>query len=135
MRMLISFILLLALTSCSKKYIEQVKSDTKTKFGFEIPAPNKAVFFVENKNIGDSTSISHTNTANSMYHKYGPARDDFFIGRTNAKDLKFNLANKTYYIAVENLPKRTAMILFDGKHKPVVKFNPKKYDRLISKIK
>ncbi len=135
MRILVSFLFLLALTSCSTKYIEQVNSDKKTRFGFEITAPSKAIYFVENKNIGDSTSKNHTKIANSMYNKYGPARDNFFIGTTNAKDFKFNLANKTYYIAVENLPKKTAMILFDGEHKPVVVFNPNKYNRLISKIK
>lgn len=137
MRIFISIFLILGLGSCSPKYIEIVNSDTKTKFGFEISAPNQAVYFVENKK---STSVndrnnSHENIANALYNKYGPARDNFFIGTTNARDFKFNLINKTYYIAVEKLPKRNAMILFDGRHKPIVKFNPKKYYRFIDKMK
>lgn len=134
---LILFIFLLGLTSCSSKYIKEVNPETKTKFGFEIPAPNQAVFFVENKNIKISGNKvnNHIAVANAMYHKHGPAKDNFFIGITNARDFKFNLANKTYYITVENLPKRTAMILFDGEHKPNIAFNYRNYSKLIAKIK
>lgn len=131
------FLMLLTLTSCSRRYIQKVNPNTKTKFGFEISAPSKAVCFVTNQKISASERRVnlHQKIANSLYNKYGPATDDFFIASTNAKDVKFNLDEKTYYIDVEQLPNRTAMILFDGRHKPVVKFNPKKYGKLISKVK
>ncbi len=135
MRIFITFIFLFALASCSRKYIEQVSPNKKTKFGFEVTAPSKAVYFVENNTISNRTSDNHIKMANAMYNKFGPARDDFFIGTTNAKDFKFNLADKSYYIAIENLPRRTAMILFDGSRKPVVVFNPNRYNKLINKIK
>lgn len=135
MRILIVVPVLLAFTSCSTRYIQQVPSDTKTKFGFAITGPNKAVYFVENEKINHSKPNNHAQLANALYNAYGPARDDFYVANTNDLDFKFNLADKTYYIAVENLPKRTAMILFDGKHKPIVAFNPRRYNKLISKIK
>ncbi len=136
MKIIVFFLALITLGSCSNMYVQQVNANTKTKFGFEISAPGKAVFFVTNQKIPSSGNISkHEKIANSLYNKYGPATDNFFIASTNAKDVKFNLGDKNYYIEVEQLPKRTAMILFDGQHKPMVEFNPKKYDKRISKIK
>ena len=134
-RILLLFTIFLGLTSCKTSSVQQVNPDTKTKFGFEITAPNKAVFFVENKNSDAQPSINHEETEDLLYNEFGPARDDFFIAKTNARDLKFNLAQKTFYIDVEKLQKRTAMILFDGKHKPIIEFNPKNYRKLIDKIK
>lgn len=135
MRIFIVFVLFLGLSSCRTASIQQVNSDIKTKFGFEITTPNKAVFFVENKQSKERISDHHSEIADLLYQQFGPATDDFFIAKTNARDLKFNLADKTYYIDVEKLPKRTAMILFDGKHKPIIEYNPKNYRKLIEKIK
>ncbi|CAM4009497.1 hypothetical protein [Flavobacterium weaverense] len=135
--MKISILLLFILTSCSPKYIQEVPSDTKTKFGFEISAPNQAVYFVENEKFEfkNNRTFEHEKIANELYNSFGPATDDFYIGKTNARDFKFNVNNKTYYIAVESLSQRTAMILFDGAHKPIIEFNPKKYRKLILKMK
>ena len=135
MRIFIVFVLFLGLASCKTASVQQVNSDTKTKFGFEITTPNKAVFFVENKKSKDRVSDHHVEIADLLYQQFGPATDDFFIAKTDARDFKFNLADKTYYIDVEKLPKRTAMILFDGKHKPIIEYNPKNYRKLIEKIK
>ncbi|NRS90336.1 hypothetical protein HNQ02_003276 [Flavobacterium sp. 7E] len=127
----IAFLFLIGLISCSPKYIHLVKSDTKPKFGFEIPAPSKAVFFVENEK--NSLDKNYINTANLLYNKYGPATDNFVIGLTDASDFIFKLGDKTYYIDVKKLPKSTAMLLFDGKHKPTVIFNPKRFEKFIIK--
>ena len=135
MRIFIVFVLFLGFTSCRTSSVQQVNSDIKTKFGFEITTPNKAVFFVENKKSKDRVSDLHSEIADLLYQQFGPATDDFFIAKTNARDFKFNLADKTYYIDVEKLPKNTAMILFDGKHKPIIEYNPKNYRKLIEKIK
>ena len=125
----------LLLYSCTSKYLVKVNPTTKTKFGFEITEPSFAVFFVENVNseVGLKNIDQHNKIANKLYNKYGPARDDFFIAKTNAKDFKFNLKNVSYYIEIQKLPQRTAMILFDGKHKPIVYFEPKKYEKIIIK--
>jgi hypothetical protein len=124
---------LLLLSACSPKYILRVNPETKTKFGFEVTAPNIAVFFVENVNspIGVSNIDRHKKIADSLYEEYGPARDNFFIARTDAKDFKFSLKKKTYYIEVQNLPQRTAMIIFNGRCKPAVYFEPEKYSKII----
>ena len=135
MRILIVFAVLLGLNSCRTALVQQVNSDVKTKFGFEITTPNKAVFFVENKQSKERISDHHSEIADLLYQQFGPATDYFFIAKTNARDLKFNLADKTYYIDVEKLPKRTAMILFDGKHKPIIEYNPKNYRKMIEEIK
>ena len=130
-----SICIVLLLNSCTTKYLVKVDAENKTKFGFEITEPNVAVLFVENINseIGLSNINQHNKIADRMYNKYGPARDDFFIAKTNAKDFKFNLKNVSYYIEIQKLPQRTAMILFDGKHKPIVYFEPKKYEKIIIK--
>lgn len=137
MRIIILLFFLTALSSCGSKYIQEVSAAQKTKFGFEITAPNQAIYFVTNEKI-EFRNITKNNPekiANVLYNKYGPARDDFFIGSTNAIDFKFNLENKTYYIAIDKFRKRNAMLLFDGKHKPKIEFNPKKYNQLIIKSK
>lgn len=126
----------LILNACTSKYIIQVSPETKTKFGFEIVAPNKAVFFVENINttIGIADTAQHKEIADRLYNKYGPSKDNFYVGRTNAKDFKFNLGNTSYYIDVKSLPRRNAVILFDGKHKPSLCFKPEKYEIELLKI-
>lgn len=127
---------LLLLASCSPKYIARVNPDTKTKFGFEATTPSVGIFFVENENtaIGLLGVEQHNKMADKMYNKYSPARTDFYIGQTNAKDFKFNLKKKTYYIETKNLPQRTAMIIFDGKHKPTVYFESEKYEAIIKSV-
>ena len=123
------------LSSCSSRFIQQVNPDTKIKFGFEINGPNKAIYFVENatREVDDTTLKNHTDMANTLYNKYGPATDQLYVGATNAKDFKFNLKGKTYYIAVENLPQRTAMILFNGKSKPIIELRSAKYHQKIKR--
>lgn len=137
MKIIIVLFLSLGIISCKTKYIQEVNPNLKTKFGFEVSSGIKAVYFIENENIEicESCLISHNSISSLMYSTYGPAKDDFYIGSTNARDFKFNLANKSYYIDIHDLPKRTAMILFDGKKKPIIEFNPKKYEKLIRKMK
>ncbi|MFD2910104.1 hypothetical protein ACFSX9_15345 [Flavobacterium ardleyense] len=130
------YLLFVLLSSCSSKYIQKVSPDTKTKFGFEISAPSVSIFFVENgtREVDDRTLYNHKNTANRLYNKYGPATDRFFIAETNARDFKFNLKGVTYYIEVDSLPQRTAMILFNGRSRPIIEFNSSKYQQKIKKF-
>lgn len=129
-------LVMLLSTSCATKYIVKVDPEIKPEFGFEVTAPNKAIFFVENLDSKNRTSrlLWHKEISGRLYKKYGPSEDGFIITQTNARDFKFNLKEKTYYIEVKNLPRRTAMILFDGKHRPIVCFNPDKYGDWIKKI-
>lgn len=130
------FFIIIFLNSCSSKYIKLVNPDTKTEFRITLTAPSQGIFFVENEKVNASnkkTIENHTRTANSIYNKYGPASDKRFVGITNARQLKFNIKDKTYLIDVSKLKKRTAMILFDGKNKPIIEYNPKKYNQLFLK--
>jgi hypothetical protein len=118
--------------SCSSKYIKLVNRDTKTEFGFTITGPNQGVFFVENTKVRaakDKIEI-HTSVANSIYNNWGPSTDKRFLGKTNARQLKFNLNDKTYLIDITEFKKRTAMVLFDGKSKPIIEYKPEKYKQL-----
>lgn len=115
--------------SCSSKYVKLVNRDAKTEFGFTLTAPTKGVFFVENIKVNASKDKmqKHAEIANSIYNNYGPATDKMFIGRTNARQLKFNIDDKTYLIDISKFKKRTAMVLFDGKNKPIIEYSPTKY--------
>lgn len=126
------FLIILFLNSCSSRYIKLVDHDTKTEFGITITAPSQGMFFVENQKVSASKNKIeiHTKTANSIYNNYGPATDIMFVGRTNARQLKFKSNNKTYLIDITQFKKRTAMILFDGKNKPIIEYNEKKYKAL-----
>lgn len=132
---LLLLFLMISVISCTSKYITEVPATTKTRFGMEITTPTKAVFFVENENAaGTEEQLSeHRQIADKLYHQFGPATDNLYIARTNAQDLKFNLGNSTYYIDVGKLPHRTAMIVFDGKNKPVLIFESKKYEKVFLK--
>lgn len=130
------FLIITFLNSCSSRYIKKVNPDTKTEFGITLTAPSQGIFFVENEkvNISNKNTIeNHTKTANSIYNKYGPSTDKRFLGRTNARQLKFNIKDKTYLIDITKFKDRTAMILFDGKNKPIIEYNPKKYYQLFLK--
>lgn len=134
------FSILIAAIFCSctsSKYIQKVKSDAKMEFGITVTAPSQGIFFVENKSVDASKNEidKHVNAANSIYNNFGPASDERFVGRTNARQLKFNVRDKTYLIDITQLRDRTAMVLFDGVHKPSIAFSPEKYHKLIAKIK
>lgn len=131
-RLPLFLVLFLVISSCSSRYIKVVSPDTKTAFGITLKAPAQAIFFVENVNVtGDNER--HTNLANSLYNQYGPATDKRVVGRTDAKQLKFILKDKTYLIDITKLKKRTALILFDGKNKPIIEYKTKKYRSLIQR--
>lgn len=128
-------LLLVVLNACSSKHIKKVNQDIKTDFGITVTSPSQGIFFVENQKVAASEEEIeiHKKTADFIYNKYGPATDNRFVGRTNARELKFITAKKTYLIDVTMLDKRTAMVLFDGKNKPVIKYNPKKYNSIVEK--
>lgn len=126
------FLLLFVVSSCASRYIKVVSPDTKTEFGITLKAPSEAIFFVENVNITGDNQV-HTNLANSLYNQYGPATDKRVVGRTDARQLKFILKDKTYLIDITKLKKRTALILFDGKNKPIIEYKTKKYRPLIQR--
>ncbi|PDS25880.1 hypothetical protein, partial [Flavobacterium branchiophilum] len=121
------------LNSCSSKYIKLVSAETKTEFGFTIIAPSQCIFFVENTKVNATSSQieNHTKIANSIYNKFGPSSDKLFVGRTNARQLKFSITDKTYFIDITQLKKRTAMVIFDGKNKPIIEYNVEKYNNLV----
>lgn len=127
------FLIIIFLNSCSSRYIKLVSPDTKTEFGITLTRPSQGIFFVENEKVGASKNKIqiHTNTANSIYNNYGPATDKRFVGRTNARQLKFNVKDKTYLIDITKLKKRTAMVLFNGESKPIIRYNAKKYNFVI----
>jgi len=119
----------LIISGCSSKYIQKVDANTKTDFGITLTAPSQGIVFVENKNI-EASEIqveTHTELANSIYNQYGPATDKRFVGRTNARQLKFIIDEKAYLIDVLKLQNRTAMVLFNGKSKPIIEYDTKKY--------
>lgn len=128
-------IILVVLNGCSSKHIKKVNQDIKTDFGITLTSPSEGIFFVENQKVAASEEEIeiHKKTADFIYNKYGPATDNRFVGRTNARELKFITAKKTYLIDITMLNKRTAMVLFDGKNKPVIKYNPKKYNSNVEK--
>lgn len=127
------FLIIIFFNSCSSRYIKLVSPDTKTEFGITLTTPSQGIFFVENEKVGASKNKIqiHTNTANSIYNNYGPATDKRFVGRTNARQLKFNVKDKTYLIDITKFKKRTAMVLFNGESKPIIRYNAKKYNFVI----
>ncbi|WP_121966606.1 hypothetical protein [Myroides sp. N17-2] len=123
---------ILFFTSCSSRYVAVVSPEAKMEFGIMLEAPSKGMFFVENEKVG-GPNVEHTNTANSLYNKYGPATDQMFVGRTNARQLKFKTEGQTYLVDITKFKKGTAMVIFDGKNKPIITFNVNKYRSLAKK--
>ena len=117
--------------SCSPKIIRNWKEGEKSDFG--ITSPSKAAFFVENENIQAEEKLvkKHTEIANQIYGLFGSATDLMLVGRTNAKTFKFKRGNKTWFVDVNQMTKRTAMILFDGSEKPMVEYDIEKYLPLV----
>lgn len=124
---------LILFSSCSSRYIESVSADAKTEFGITLIAPSQGIFFVQNEKVNAAEGVIelHTKEANSIYNMYGPATDKIFVGRTNARQLKFSMPDKTYLIDITKFKKRTAMILFIGKGKPIIIYNAKRYKSVV----
>lgn len=119
--------------SCSPKIIRNWKEGEKSDFG--ITSPSKAAFFVENENIQAEEKLvkKHTEIANQIYGLFGSATDQMLVGRTNAKTFKFTKGKKTWFVDVNQMTKRTAMILFDGSEKPMVEYNVENYLPLVKR--
>lgn len=126
---------LLFLSSCSSSYIKSVDPQVKTAFGITLTAPSQGVFFVQNKKVDafKSEIEAHIQAANSIYNNYGPATDLRFVGTTNARQLKFHTKDRTYFIDITKFKRRTAMVLFDGQHKPILVYNAKQYAKIVEK--
>lgn len=130
---LFSVLFFLFVYSCSPKMIRIAASEDKANFG--ISKPTKAVFFVENESIGASEIHinDHKNTADKIYARFGGATERVMVGRTNAKTFTFSNGDITWFVDVQKFPKRTAMVLFDGKNEPIIEYNTKKYEHLVQK--
>lgn len=131
MKKLFIITLCILLSSCSPKIIRMATSEDKADFG--ITNPTKALFFVENENIpaSDERINHHKETADKIYGQFGGATERVMVGRTNAKTFKFSNGETTWFVDVQKFPKRTAMILFDGKNEPIIEYNTKKYGKRV----
>lgn len=121
------FLILIFLNSCSSRYIKLVSPDTKTEFGITLTTPSQGIFFVENEKVGASKNKIkvHTKTANSIYNNYGPATDKRFVGRTNARQLKFNVKDKTYLIDITKFKKKLLWFCLTEKVNPSLSITQK----------
>ncbi len=126
---------MLFLSSCSSSYIKQVDPELKTAFGITLTSPSQGIFFVQNKKVDafKSEIEAHIQVANSIYNNYGPATDRRFVGTTNARQLKFHTKERTYLIDITKFKKRTALVLFDGHHKPIIVFHVDRYHLIVEK--
>lgn len=128
------FILLFLLVcACSPKVTRLAVPEDKADFG--ISNPSKALFFVENESIiaSEEHISNHKAVADHLYRQFGGATERVMVGRTNAKAFKFSNGATTWFVNVQYFPKRTAMILFDGKNEPIIEYNTKNYERLVKK--
>ncbi|MFV0541490.1 MAG: hypothetical protein ACK5MZ_09690 [Aestuariibaculum sp.] len=131
---LFTIVVLIAFTSCSPKITTLGKEESK-KVDIGITAPSKAIFFVENETIfgSDAQIKNHTQKADKIHGQFGPFTDEMIAARTNAKTFTFSSGNKIWFINVNKLKNRTAMILFNGRDRPVVEYSIDKYQILVDK--
>lgn len=133
MKTLPFILLFLLVCSCAPKLTRLATPEDKADFG--ISNPSKALFFVENENIAASEEYisKHKEIADQFYRAFGGATERVMVARTNAQTFKFSNGSTTWFVKVQNFPKRTAMILFDGKNEPIIESNSKNYERLVKK--
>lgn len=126
-------LLLLLLCSCASNPIRFATTTDKADFG--ITKPTQALFFVINENLKatDQELKDYKEISNKYYNHFGGATDRLFVGRTNAKTFKFSNEKTIWYVEVNKLTKPTALVLFDGEHKPIVEYNKKNFEKLINK--
>lgn len=131
MKKYIVFLLLLA--SCSPKMIthtiQKVKADVATSDG------SKMILFVENENIlATPTEIDqHKEMVKSIYKQFGGVTSSLPMFVTTSKIFRFGLDKNFWVVDANKMKKRTAMILFDGKNKPIIEYQAEKYPVLINK--
>lgn len=133
MKIFSSILLFLLMSSCSPKVVRLAAPEDKADFG--ISKPSKALFFVENEKITASEDHirRHQEVADRLYRLFGGATDRVMIARTNAKTFKFSNGTTTWFVNIQDFPKRTAMIVFDGNNEPIIEYNPKNYEYLVKK--
>ncbi len=133
MKIFPSILLFLLISSCSPRMTRLANPEDKADFG--ISNSSKALFFVENEKITapENRISTHKEIADSLYRQFGGATERIMVARTNAQTFTFSNGATTWFVNVQNFPKRTAMILFDGKNEPIIEYNPKSYVRMVKK--
>lgn len=125
--------LFLLVCSCSPRMVRLATPEDKADFG--ISNPSKALFFVENEKVTapENRISNHKEVVDGLYRQFGGATESVMVARTNAQTFKFSNGRTTWFVNVQNFPKRTAMILFDGENEPIIEYNTKNYERLVRK--
>lgn len=121
-------------SGCTTRYMTNASPAGRSQVS--IKSPSRAALFVENEKIKSSESArtAHKTTADKIYNQFGGATDQMLVGRTNAQAIKFtNEGGQSWIVDVGKFRKRTAMILFDGIHKPTIEFKTRNYQSLVQK--
>lgn len=124
---------ILLLGSCSPKLItrtfEKKSSDLRFLDG------TKAILFVENRDLMQNRKEleHHNQTTKSLFQQFGMVTISLPMFSTSGKVFQFGTGDFFWVVDMNHAKKRTAMIIFDGKQKPVIEYNPDKYAELINK--
>lgn len=126
-------VLTLFVSACSSKIITQSKQ--KTNADISTTDGSKMILFVENENLmaSEKELNAHKEMVKNLYQQFGGVTTSLPMFTTTGKIFEFGTKKKFWVIDANKMEKRTAIILFDGKNKPIIEYKSEKYPDLINK--
>ena len=99
----------------------------------------RLIAFLENstKSSKNIDKESYKALKNYIYKKYGPATTELLILSIKEGNVRINNNqmnnNVSWLVEIEKLPKPFALLIYDGKNKPIIELNSDNYVKILEK--
>ena len=128
----ILFLFLFLLIACKPSYVKSILPESQVSSSLTI-SEGRLIAFLENstKSSKNIDKESYKALKNYIYKKYGPATTELLILSIKEGNVRIN--NKSWLVEIEKLPKPFALLIYDGKNKPIIELNSDNYVKILEK--
>lgn len=132
LKSVVQIIVLFVVVSCSSKIITKTTADVESDVSV---TDDTLILLIENEDIRATPSEidAHNKMSESLYNQFGPVTTEFPMFSTTGKKFLLSSNDNHWLVDANKMKKRTAILLFDGKNKPIIEYNVRNYPVLISK--
>lgn len=134
----ILFLFLFLLIACKPSYVKSILPESQVSSSLTI-SEGRLIAFLENrtKSSKNIDKESYKALKNYIYKKYGPATTELLILSIKEGNVRINNNqannNVSWLVEIEKLPKPFALLIYDGKNKPIIELNSDNYVKILEK--
>ena len=123
--------------ACRSSYITEIPQETKISTSLRTGGTHKIVVFVEDDAYYKvaQKNLSYKEAKEAITAQLPAASSDCLCGITvHGGIIRIDGEKKSWIIDIKKLPTIAGLVLYDGKNKPIVELNPKKYEMRFRKM-